>query len=248
MNGSRSLCEEFILWAQRWQNEISLRNIEHLLELVVCPPFVYLERLAAGLRSYKSIKLGAQNCSEFAEGSYTGEVSCNMLKEVGCKYILLGHSERRSFFKENADNIKNKFIFAKKNGIIPIVCVGEDKIMDSKAALLAIKSQLGALYTYLQTADSEFYLAYEPVWAIGGTVLPDLDYIEAAALAVHNLLPAHGEKSFFYGGSVNSTNIEKILNCRGIIGVLVGSASLEPENFNKVVLQVCDLAVKSMRK
>jgi triosephosphate isomerase len=248
MNGSQSLCDEFILWAQRWQDEISRRAIGHLLELVICPPFVYLERLASGLQSYANVKLGAQNCSEFPEGAYTGEVSCRMLKETGCRYILLGHSERRSFFKENADNIKNKFIFAKKNGIIPIVCVGEDKITDTGAAVLAIKSQLGGLFQYLQTTDSEFYLAYEPVWAIGGTVLPDLEYIEGAAMNVQALLPNCSQSAIFYGGSVNSANIEKILNCQGITGVLVGSASLEPENFHKIVLQLCDFASELMIK
>ncbi|MGD8885692.1 MAG: triose-phosphate isomerase, partial [Gammaproteobacteria bacterium] len=169
------------LVAGNWKMNGSLQQNKDLLEgilggvkdvkkaeIAVCSPFVYIPQVADFLKD-SSVSYGAQNVSEFDAGAYTGEVSAPMLKEFGCKYAIVGHSERRAIFKESSQQVADKFVMAQKSGLRPILCVGElleDREAGKTEAVVA--EQLDAVIaTAGIDALKEAVIAYEPVWAIG---------------------------------------------------------------------------------
>jgi len=189
-------------------------------EIVVCPSFVALSGVRKTLN--KGVKLGAQNVSWQEGGALTGEVSAGMLSELGCKYVIIGHSERRRFLKEGEVVIREKLkaVLAKK--IIPILCV-------SDLAELSVLNNLSV---------EKLVIAYEPVWAIGTGKTPTMDEISA----MHQKIYSKVKKSIknlcvIYGGSVDEKNIEKILAAPGVDGVLIGGASAKPESWKKIIKQ-----------
>jgi triosephosphate isomerase (TIM) len=211
------------------------------IDTVVFPPYVYLDCVSELLKG-SSVAIGAQNMSPVLEGAYTGEVSAKMLREVGCYYVLVGHSERRTLFHETNNVIALKYQAAIHNDLIPILCVGETAA--ERAAGGTEKIVLEQIHAVLKLDSGEDLLkqgliAYEPLWAIGTgkTATPE------EAESVHSLIRSNlaeqnqtlAEKiRLIYGGSVRALQAEALLSMPNVDGVLVGGASLQANEFNEI--------------
>ena len=201
------------------------------VECAVCPPFPYLEQVSGLLRG-SAIAWGAQNVSEHAQGAYTGEVSAAMLKELGCRYVLVGHSERRSLYGESDAQVAAKFAAARAAGLVPIVCVGET-LQEREAGRTeeVVRRQLEAVLAQGDFGDA--VLAYEPVWAIGTgrTATPE------QAQEVHAFLRGRVSNAtrILYGGSVKAQNAAAIFAMPDVDGGLIGGASLVAAEFLAIV-------------
>jgi triosephosphate isomerase len=196
-------------------------------ECAVCVPYPYLEQVAARLRG-TPIAWGAQNVSEHAQGAHTGEVSAAMLVEFACRYVLVGHSERRQLYGETDVQVAAKFAAAQGAGLTPILCVGETlEEREGGRTEDVVARQLDAVLT--QSKFGSAVLAYEPVWAIGTgrTATPE------QAQAVHAFLRKRtgGEVRILYGGSVKAQNAAAIFAMTDIDGGLIGGASLVAQDF-----------------
>jgi triosephosphate isomerase len=208
---------------------------------VVCPPFTALAGLGAELGV--AADLGAQDCSPFEEGAHTGEVAARHLVELGCRYVILGHSERRAERGETDELIRKKVRLALASGLKPILCVGETA--EERAAGRTSGVVRGQLRAVLEGLDPEragdLVVAYEPRWAIGRGVVPRDDEIVAAIADAHDeigrvLGQGAVRVPVLYGGSVAVENAARILRLPGVGGGLVGGASLNPEGFAKLVV------------
>jgi triosephosphate isomerase len=204
------------------------------VECVVCVPFPYLGQAAERLRGTQ-IAWGAQNLSEHASGAHTGEVSAAMLGEFGCRYVLVGHSERRQLYGESDGTVAAKFAAARDGGITPILCVGET-LPEREAGRTqeVVARQLDAVLTKGALGDA--VLAYEPVWAIGTgrTAAP------RQAQEVHAFLRqrVNAATRILYGGSVKADNAAAIFAQADVDGGLIGGASLQAQEF----IAICKLA------
>jgi len=211
-------------------------------EVVLCPPFTALGVLAAALAGSK-IALGAQNMHWEAEGAYTGEVSPGMLKAAGCKYVILGHSERREYFAETDEIINRKIRAALQGGLLPIFCVGEKlEQREAGTTFRVIKTQLeGGLAAVPGSDVSSLIIAYEPVWAIGtGKTASSKDAEEVISFIRATLVDLYSEAvaqavRIQYGGSVKPANASELMSMPNIDGALVGGASLDPDSFAQIV-------------
>lgn len=211
-------------------------------EVLICPPFTALYPLAP-LLSDSPIQLGAQNMYSASQGAFTGEISPVMLQELNCRYVILGHSERRQIFKEDDTLINAKIRTALEHGLRPILCVGETKPQrDAGEAehvtLGQLRAGLGGL-----AADriGEVVVAYEPVWAIGtGDTATPVD-AQAMHAAIRGALVEHWgsgtakQVRILYGGSVKPDNVDELMSQSDIDGALVGGASLKAEDFLRIV-------------
>ena len=201
------------------------------VECAICVPFPYLEQVGGLLRG-SAIAWGAQNVSEHAQGAYTGEVSAAMLKELGCRYVLVGHSERRQLYGESDAQVAAKFAAARAAGLVPIVCVGET-LQEREAGRTqdVVRRQLEAVLA--QGELGEAVLAYEPVWAIGTgrTASPE------QAQEVHAFLRGKVSNAtrILYGGSVKAQNAAAIFAMPDVDGGLIGGASLVAAEFVAIV-------------
>ena len=211
-------------------------------EVVLCPPFVDLTVVEEAVRG-SGIGLGAQNVHPKTEGAFTGEISALMLKELGVTYVIIGHSERRQYFREDDDFVNQKVLSALKNGLKPILCVGES--LDEREVNLTekrIEAQLaGGLKDVLPEDLSSLVVAYEPLWAIGTgkTAIPQ------QAQDVHRFIRGWIAAKFGkgladrlriqYGGSVKAENAASLLTQPDIDGALVGGASLSAGSFLAIV-------------
>jgi triosephosphate isomerase len=215
--------------------------------LLVCPPFPFLASVA-NLLSGSQVALGAQNVSEHDSGAFTGETSASMLKDVGCEYVIVGHSERRAMYAETSVQVAAKFQAAQAAGIIPILCVGETLAQrESGTTQEVIDEQLDAV---LDSAGVEAFatavIAYEPVWAIGTgmTATPeqaqDVHKHIRARLAEQNAVLAD-KVQILYGGSMKGENAAGLLCMPDIDGGLIGGASLKANDF----LAIAKAAAKS---
>lgn len=180
--------------------------------------------------------LGAQDVSPFGEGAYTGEVTANMLRESGCGFCLVGHSERRQYFAESVEVTAQKLERLLNAGLFPVFCIGET-LEQRQQGLLAevLTRQLAPLGQVAKPA--KLAVAYEPVWAIGtGLAASPADVVEAHAL-IRGLIAAHGFRSLplLYGGSVNPGNAQTLAALDDVDGFLVGGASLRPDQFGEIV-------------
>ncbi len=201
-------------------------------EAAFFPPFPLLPLVKELLPAGQA--LGAQNAHEALEGAFTGEVSCSLLKDVGCTYVLLGHSERRHVFGEDDRRIGAKFQAAMKSGLRPILCVGE--LLAEREAGRTLPVVLGQLEAGLgpEPPEGGFDIAYEPVWAIGtGKVARPEDAAEVHAAIIGRLRDrgAGRDARVLYGGSVKPDNAAALLATPGVQGLLVGGASLDPTSF-----------------
>ena len=212
------------------------------VDIAVCPPAVYLEAVRAALGS-SAIGLGAQNCHHEAKGAFTGEVAPQMLVDIGCRYVILGHSERRHIFRETNQDVNRKVIAALAAGLTPIVCLGE--LLDERQAgrtKVVVKDQLeGSLAGLSAEQAARIVIAYEPVWAIGTGVVATPQQAEEVHADLRNLLESRynsqvaGQIRIQYGGSVNAENAASLLSQPNIDGALVGGASLKAESFLGIV-------------
>jgi len=195
-------------------------------QVILCPPFTLIAQLN-WLISGSNLALGGQDCSPQPEGAYTGDISAQMLKDAGCKYVIIGHSERRQYHHESNEKVRLKAEQAIKTGLIPILCIGENA--EERKSGKAIDNVCQQLRQCLPKGD--FLLAYEPVWAIGSGRTPTLDEIGQMHAAITAVTPA----PVLYGGSVNAGNAKDIMAVDGVAGVLVGGASLKAEEFCKII-------------
>lgn len=234
MHGGRSFNAELLSKIQaRWQGV-------HRAEVAVCPPFVYLQQ-AAELLAESNIVLGAQNLSEYDEGAFTGEVSGQMLADWQCRYVIIGHNERRRLQGETDQRIAKKFIAARESELIPVLCVGESQQeRDSGNALETIGRQLNAV---IEVAGLESFrravVAYEPVWAVGTGKTATPEQAQDVHRFIRTQLGALGSSTrVLYGGSVKPANAEQLFAMADIDGALLGGASLNADEF----IAICQAA------
>lgn len=209
-----------------------------LAELAVCPPFVYLEAVAAVVKD-TPVALGAQNMYFQKSGAFTGEVSAGMLLDLGCKYVILGHSERRHVLGETDELINKKTLAALSAGLNPIVCVGEtlaEREAGQTAAVIG-RQFAGSLADLAVDQILRVVIAYEPVWAIGTGKVATTAQAEAVHIDLRKLLVERYNSAVAdsvriqYGGSVKPDNAAELLACDNIDGALVGGASLKAGDF-----------------
>lgn len=212
-------------------------------EVVVCPPFVYI----SGFRFQVSgFRIGAQDCFWEQKGAFTGEVSPKMLKDVGCRYVIVGHSERRRYFGETDEIVNKKIKSALGAGLKPILCVGETREEKERGEMTnALRKQIGlGLRGVGRKAAKRIIIAYEPVWAIGTGNNCSLDHAASAGLFIRKLLAGRYSRlaansiPILYGGSVNSQNAASYVKEAGLQGLLVGGASLDHRELTKVIKSV----------
>jgi triosephosphate isomerase len=227
MNGSRPANAELL--------SALLAARPFALDVAVCVPFVYIQETAATLAG-SDLRWGAQDVSKHEQGAYTGEVSAAMLAECGCRYAIVGHSERRALHGENDLLVAEKAQAALARGVTPIVCVGETlEQRDAGETEAVVKRQLSAVIHQLAHCASEIVVAYEPVWAIGTgrTATPE------QAQAVHHVLRGQLQAAtgrgdamkILYGGSMKPDNAASLLAQPDIDGGLIGGASLKAADF-----------------
>jgi triosephosphate isomerase len=242
--------------AGNWKMNSDLKETQYLLskltsglsmnnlncDVIVCPPFTSLFE-AYSLLKDTNIKIGAQNMYFESSGAFTGEISANMLKSIGCEYVILGHSERRSIFGETDELINKKIKKAHESGLKPIFCVGE--LLEERESGITekiIEKQIKFGLNEISSDEvSKLIIAYEPVWAIGTgkTATP------AQAQEVHQFIRSlinekYGESIssniiIQYGGSVNANNASELLFQKDIDGALVGGASLKADSFIGII-------------
>lgn len=244
--------------AGNWKMNNGLRETEALLkdlkqvlsdvsgvDVAVCPPFPFL-KTASEILEGSDISVGAQNMCWEEKGAYTGEVAVQMLQDIGCKFVILGHSERRKYFNEKDELINKKLKLALSSDLNPIVCVGET-LEDREAGrteAVVEKQICGCFNGLIESEMKKVTVAYEPIWAIGTgkTATPD------QAQQVHRLIRKWIEDNFSrevaeviriqYGGSVKPENAEQLLFLEDIDGALVGGASLKAESFEAIIKSV----------
>jgi triosephosphate isomerase len=209
------------------------------LELVVAPPFTALESVRLALGPSSPIQLGAQDLFWEDHGAYTGEVSAPMLKDLGCRYVIVGHSERRTLFGERGDLIQKKIRAALSHGLRPILCIGETLVQrDNGTTDHVLTQQVHDGLSGLATeALATITIAYEPVWAIGTGKSATVEQAIAAHRTIRQVLAALASPAvadctrILYGGSVTPQNIESLLASDQIDGALIGGACLQVESF-----------------
>jgi len=220
----------------------SLESRPLQLDVVLCPPFTALQAVAQVLKGSR-IALGAQNMYWENEGAFTGEVSPVMLREVGCSFVILGHSERRQMFGESDDGVGNKARAAVAHDLTPLICVGETlSERESGRTLEIVERQVEAALRHLGAEQAtRTVISYEPVWAIGTGHAATPEQAEEVQAFIRKLVAiSHGKSvgdalRVLYGGSVRADNIGALMAQGDIDGALVGGACLEADSFLKIV-------------
>lgn len=226
-----------------------IKNVKHT-EVVICPPFVYLPVLNASSfaptsRSFGGLVLGSQDVFWEGKGAFTGEISPLMLKDLGCQYVIIGHSERRRHLKETDEMINKKIKAVLEAKLNPILCIGEtEKERNKGKTSVVLRKQLCSALKNVPCSlfsASYFVIAYEPIWAIGTgkACLPEEGkkanvFIRKVILQIYNPKIAENIR-ILYGGSVNSQNARAYLEEAGLNGLLVGGASLNAKEFVEIV-------------
>lgn len=246
-----------IIIANWKENPIKLKEAEKLAtdikqksadfsekEVIICPPFVYLSSLKEILAD-SGIKLGAQNIFAEMQGAYTGEISVGMLQDFDCNYAIIGHSERRKYFRETNEEINQKVKLAMKEKVTPILCVGEDQIeKENDQTMQVLESQLTSALneiTEKMVINSGLIVAYEPVWAIGTGNNADPEVVLSVNIFIKKLLiklynrAVLKKVNIVYGGSVTSKTASVYMEESGVNGLLVGGVSLKSNEFIKII-------------
>lgn len=212
------------------------------VEVAVCPPSVYLEAIGQAIKG-STVGLGAQNCYHESKGAFTGELSPQMLVDVGCKYAILGHSERRQIFKESNQDVNRKVLATLAAGLTPIMCVGESLEQRQAGQTAAVvREQIEGSLAGLSTEQMlKVVIAYEPIWAIGTGVVATPQQAEEVHADLRKLLETRytpevaSKVRIQYGGSVNAENAATLLSQPNIDGALVGGASLKADGFLAII-------------
>ncbi|TAM37851.1 triose-phosphate isomerase [bacterium] len=218
------------------------------VDVVICPPFTALSETAEVL-SESDIGLGAQDMYWQDEGAFTGEVSAPMLKDAGCRYVIIGHSERRQFFGETNETVNKKLKAALAHGLIPIVCVGENlKEREANKTFEVIQEQIKNSFLDISAQDLlKTVIAYEPVWAIGTGKTATGEQAQEAHKYIRDLLrKLYGDTAaesvrIQYGGSVKPENIAELIAKPDVDGALVGGASLKIDSFTQIVTKASEV-------
>lgn len=216
---------------------------ENSVTKIFFPPFLFIEKLAGLCKEKKNFFVGAQNCHQLESGAYTGEISAHAIASCGAKYVLVGHSERRIYFHESSEELRQKTEQALKHKLIPIYCVGE-KLNERKSNTYfhAVKKQIEEVVFHLSEEQiKNTILAYEPVWAIGTgeTATPEQAqemhaFVRLAVAEKFGHFIA-GQTSILYGGSCNAGNAKELFSCPDVDGGLIGGASLKAEEFLSII-------------
>ena len=234
--------------AKRLFNSVAraLKNVKHV-KVVICPPFIYLVQLQA---KKTKIYLGAQDAFWEEKGAFTGEVSPPMLKDLGCQYVILGHSERRGYFKETDEIINKKLKKALSIKLNPILCIGESQNERNQGKTKKVlERQIKKALFKIPASElklTEFSIAYEPIWAIGtGKFCQPIEAKKARIFIQKVLSKIYNKKTVknirvLYGGSANSQNAASYIFEAGFQGLLVGGASLIPQEFVKIAREARD--------
>lgn len=204
-----------------------LKKIEN--KIVLCPTFPALVGVSQVLKD-SGVAMGAQTCSEFEQGAYTGQVAAKTLAQAGCSYIIVGHSEERTAGIAN-EQIAQKALRALEAGVIPVISIGESKeAHDSGNTKNVLRVQLSSIKEVIGIAPA--YIAYEPVWAIGSEKTPSKDELTKTIEFIKQEMPGC---AMLYGGSVKANNAKELLEIEHICGLLIGGASLDFQEFKKIV-------------
>lgn len=242
--------------AGNWKMNKSLQEAKTLVEMItnqvndfdevtkiIIPPFPFLDSVNHLISNKANFSLGAQNCHTNASGAYTGEVSAGILKSVGCNYVLVGHSERRQYFKEKEADFILKIKEALKNNIRPVFCIGET-IHERKTDnhFKVVTEQLTSVLKEFSVSEfSKFVLAYEPVWAIGTGETATAAQAQEMHAYIRNVVTdlydsnIANQVSILYGGSCNPQNAQDLFKCPDVDGGLIGGASLNADDFCKII-------------
>ncbi len=211
-------------------------------DIVICPPFIAIDTVYKKTNG-TDIKIGGQNCHYESNGAFTGEISCSMLKSCGCKYVIIGHSERRQFFHETNEIVNKKILKALDEGLKPILCVGETLVEhEDHITEGVIGEQVDMCLAHVSPDGArKVTIAYEPVWAIG----TGKNATPHQAETVHNFIRKRIKKLYneetaeviriIYGGSVTPKNAKELFAPSGINGALIGGASLDEKKFIEII-------------
>lgn len=207
-------------------------------EVAVCVPFPYITEAALALTG-QAIAFGAQDCSAHEQGAFTGEVSSAMLADLGCRYVIVGHSERRALHAESDQLVADKAKAALAHGVTPIVCVGETLAeREAGQTETVVKRQLAAVIHTLTHCIGEIVLAYEPVWAIGTGLTASPEQAQSVHAVLRKQLQAATQKAdamrILYGGSVKPDNAAQLFAMPDIDGGLIGGAALKAGDFSVI--------------
>jgi len=212
-------------------------------EIVICPTFTAISEVVKAVKS-NYIKVGAQNCFWEGQGSYTGEVSAHQLSELGCEYVIIGHSERRKLLNETDETVHRKVKMAIDAGLVPVVCVGEtfEQRQEGSKDFVIMSQAMKAMEGLEFKSNSKVVIAYEPVWVIGtGQAVNPTEAQHAHQVirqAMHDIFDPETVRNNFrviYGGSVDENNVGSFTSLDNIDGVLVGIASLKAKDFIGII-------------
>lgn len=218
-------------------------EVQNNTQVVLIPPFIHLTGIHSLIGSSRNIFLGAQNCHQESSGAYTGEVSAAMLVSCGATHVILGHSERREYFKETDELLADKVKFALDNGLTPIFCCGE-KLETREAGdhERLVSSQVEkALFNLSEEEIKKVVIAYEPVWAIGTGKTASAEQAQEMHAFIRNQIASKydqgiaDEISILYGGSVKPENAKEIFSQPDVDGGLIGGASLKSRDFTNII-------------
>ena len=226
------------------KNNKELAELSHIKNIIICPSFESITKVQTLLN--KNINIGAQDCSAFEKGAYTGQVSAISLREIGINYCLIGHSETKINIT-NTDNLNNsiseKYFLLIKNNIKPIICIGETQEEREKNITYDIlKHQIDVMINKIKKEEikiNELIIAYEPIWAIGTGKVPKPEELNNTLIGIKkyiNSILSDIELTILYGGSINLDNIEEFKNIGILNGFLLGNSSLDFQLFKKIVL------------
>ena len=222
-------------------SELVEKNLNSEVEALICPPFTSLEAASEILKG-TNIKLGAQNVSEYEDGARTGEISTNMLKDLSVSYVIIGHSERRTYYGETDEIVNEKIKRTLSQNLKAVLCVGEDEVeRRENRHEEVVKSQLEKGLREISENTEDIVIAYEPIWAIGtGNTCSSEDaesmckFIRSSVANIFSSGIADNMR-ILYGGSVKPSNVRELMSNENIDGALVGGASLKSEDFQSLV-------------
>lgn len=238
MNNTFQEADDLIVAVKDPCEDLELNNVE----VVICPPFPYLE-MATDMAQGSELRVGAQNVSEQEVGAYTGEISATMLESMEVDFCIVGHSERRKYFKEKAKSLAAKVNLLLKHDIIPIFCCGEDlEKREAGEQETVVQKQISSALFKLSPEDfSKIVIAYEPVWAIGTGVNATPEQAQEMHAFIRNLIDEkYGSEiaqntTILYGGSCNAKNAKSLFKNPDVDGGLIGGASLNADEFLKII-------------
>ncbi|MFM2344704.1 MAG: triosephosphate isomerase [Pseudomonadota bacterium] len=222
--------------------QTSQSQLNNSTKTIVCVPYIYIVQ-CKGLLNASTIEYGAQDVSIYENGAYTGDISASMLVDLGCKYVIIGHSERRTYYKESDELFSKKVEIALKHGLIPVLCVGET--LEQREANITndvVKTQLETVLKNIKNSEQaqnidNIIIAYEPVWAIGTGKTATSEQAQAVHAYLREIAKNYMSisPSILYGGSVKANNAKELFDMQDIDGGLIGGASLVVDDFCAII-------------